>query len=209
MAITYPLSTPTSIGIAQITLSANNVVSTSASPFTSKQQIIKHPSETWSASVTIPTVRKELAEPWISFLVSLQGRYGTFLLGDPTRATPMGTASLGVGTPVVDGIQSAGSSIDIKGLPNNRANYLLAGDYVQFGSSSTATLHKVLTTVNTSSTGTATIDIWPSTRRQLANNEAIVINNAKGRFRLSSNNTPWSINEAGFYNISFDAIEAV
>ena len=209
MTISYPLNTPTDIGIAQITLSANNKVAISESPFTAKQQVVKHPAEFWTASVTIPTVRKELAEPWVSFLLSLGGRQGTFLLGDPNRVTPLGTASVGVGTPVVNGNQAAGNSIAIRGLPLNRSNFLFAGDYIQFGSGDTATLHKVLNTVTTSATGTITVDIWPRTRRQLSDGETVVLTNCKGKFRLSSNTTPWSINEASFYQISFDANEAI
>lgn len=209
MAITYPLNTPTSIGIAQITLSANNKVAISESPFTAKQQVVKHPAEFWTASVTIPTVRKELAEPWVSFLLSLGGRQGTFLLGDPNRVNPLGAASQDEGTPVVDGTQAAGSSVDLGGLPLSVAGFLVAGDYIQFGSGDTATLHKVLTTVDTSGTGTTTVEIWPRTRRQLTDGEAVVFTNAKGKFRLSSNTTPWSIDERSSYQISFDANEAI
>ena len=42
MAISYPLTTPTTIGIEQIELRAVNSVITSESPFTYKQQVISH-----------------------------------------------------------------------------------------------------------------------------------------------------------------------
>ena len=63
MAITYPLSTPTTIGIAQIELRAANTTSTSASPFTYKQQVISYGGQQWSASVSIPSVRRDLVSP--------------------------------------------------------------------------------------------------------------------------------------------------
>ena len=93
MAIAYPLSIPTAIGIEQIELRANNVVAVSESPFTFVQQTVVHSGQRWEASVTIPPVRRDLAEPWIAFLLSLQGRRGTFLLGDPNMATPRGSAA--------------------------------------------------------------------------------------------------------------------
>ena len=54
MALTYPLSTPTTIGIESIELRAVNAVATSQSPFTYKQQTVVHGGQRWEASVTIP-----------------------------------------------------------------------------------------------------------------------------------------------------------
>ena len=93
MAITYPLSIPTTIGIENIELRAVNAVATSQSPFTYKQQIVQHTGQRWEASITIPPVKRDLAEEWVAFLLSLKGPTGTFLLGDPLGATPRGTAS--------------------------------------------------------------------------------------------------------------------
>lgn len=209
MAISYPLDTPTTIGIESIELRAVNAVATSQSPFTYKQQVISHTGQKWEASVTIPPVRKDLAEPWVSMLTALKGPVGTFLLGDPNMAIPQGTASLGAGTPKVDGTQTPSDTISLKGLPLNRANFLIAGDYVQFGTASTSTLHKVLTTVTTSSAGTVTIDIWPSTKRSLTNDEAVVLSNAKGVFRLATTTASWQINQSSTYGISFDVVEVI
>jgi hypothetical protein len=163
----------------------------------------------WTASVTIPPVHKNLAEPWVSFITSLRGQTGTFLLGDPNMITPQGTASLGEGSPKVNGTQTPSDTINLKGLPLNRTNFLVAGDYVQFGSGATSTLHKVLTTVTTSATGTVSLDIWPGTRRTLVDDEVVVLSNTKGLFRLASNTSSWQINESSIYGISFDALEAL
>jgi len=209
MAISYPIPTPTSIGIESIELRAVNAVATSQSPFTYKQQIISHGGQKWEASVNIPPVHRDLAAPWKSMLVALKGPTGTFLLGDPDYATPQGTASLGAGTPKVNGNQTPSDTINLKGLPLNRANFLIAGDYVQFGSGASSTLHKVLTTVTTSATGTVSLDIWPSTRRTLGDDEAVTLSNAKGVFRLASTTTSWQINQSSTYGISFDAVEAI
>ena len=209
MAISYPLATPTSIGIESIELRAVNAVATSQSPFTFKQQVISHTGQKWEASISIPPVHRGLAEPWVSMLTALNGPTGTFLLGDPNMVIPQGTPSLGAGTPKVSGDQTPSDTIILKGLPLNRTNFLIAGDYVQFGSASSATLHKVLTTVTTSATGTVSLDIWPSTRRTLANDEVVTLNNAKGLFRLASATTSWQINQSSTYGINFDAVEVI
>jgi hypothetical protein len=83
MAISYPLALPTSIGIAEITLSANNAVAISQSPFTFQQQIIRHPGQRWTASVSIPPVRRDLAEPWVAFLTGYEWPRRHLPLGRP------------------------------------------------------------------------------------------------------------------------------
>lgn len=210
MAIAYPLTLPTTIGIEQIELRANNVVAVSESPFTFVQQTVVHQGQRWEASIQIPPVRKDLAEPWVAFLLSLQGRRGTFLLGDPNMAAPRGSAASTPGTPLVDGALSIGDSeITIDGLPASATGYLKAGDYIQLGSAGTSTLHKVLTDVDSDGAGEATVDIWPSVRRVVANNEAVVVSNTKGLFRLAANVSSWSINNSSAYGISFDAVEVI
>ena len=92
MAISYPLATPTTIGIESIELRAVNAVAISQSPFTYQQQVISHGGQKWEASVSIPPVRRDLAAPWKAMLTALKGQTGTFLLGDPDYATPQGTA---------------------------------------------------------------------------------------------------------------------
>jgi hypothetical protein len=102
MAISYPLNTPTTIGFESIELRAVNATITSQSPFSYKQQVISHTGQRWEASISIPSVLRDLAEPWAAFLTALKGQTGTFLLGDPLGATPRGTAGdyiqLGSGT---------------------------------------------------------------------------------------------------------------
>ena len=93
MALTYPLDTPTTIGIESIELRAVNAVAVSQSPFTYKQQTIAHQGQQWQASVNIPSVHRDKAAAWKAMLVGLKGPQGTFLLGDPDYATPQGTVS--------------------------------------------------------------------------------------------------------------------
>ena len=93
MAITYPLNTPTNLGIANIVLSAENAVAISQSPFTFQQQIVAHPGQRWAASVSLPPMKRQDAEYWVAFLLSLKGQVGTFLLGDPNCVDAQGSAT--------------------------------------------------------------------------------------------------------------------
>jgi len=239
MAIIYPLNTPTSIGIEGIELRAVNAVAISQSPFTYKQQVIAYQGQRWEASVNIPSVRRDLAEDWNAFLLSLRGPTGTFLLGDPNAVTPRGaysnytTSEVGgllledgsamllesgdamlwergtVGSLRVDGAGQIGSELNIKDCIANVTGFLKAGDYIQLGSAASSTLHKVLVDVDTDSIGHATLDIWPSINIAPSDNAVVTVTNCKGVFRLSSNVSSWSINNASVYGIQFEAVQAL
>jgi hypothetical protein len=210
MAITYPLSLPTTIGIGEIELRAKNVVGVSQSPFTYKQQVVQHQGQRWEASVSIPPVRKDLAEEWIAFLISLKGPVGTFYLGDPNMATPRGTILSGT-TVTLDSAAAAGDETVAltKGAGPAKSNVFLPGDYLQIGTGSGRTLHKVLNTVDWDANGDGTADIWPHIRGTVSSGTSVVHQSTTGKFRLTSGLTSWSINNASSYGISFDAVEVI
>lgn len=209
MAETYPLTLPTHTGVASIQLMATDVVSASTSPFTLSQQIVRHSGERWSAQIEIPPTKRVDAEYWNSFLLRLRGRFGTFLMGDPSGATARGSASTSAGTPIVNGGSQTGNELNIDGLPTSVTGYLLAGDYIQLGSGSTARLYKVLEDVDTNASGEATLNLWPNLRSSPTDGSAVAVSDAKGMFRLSTNDATWVINREGLYSISFAAVEAL
>lgn len=194
MAISYPLSLPTNIGMASIELRAKNTVAVSSSPFTYKQTVYAYDGQMWEADVTLPPMNRDDAESWIAFLMSLKGRYGTFLLNDPSATTRRGTAN----SATITGYAGDSSvSVDMTGT-------LKAGDYIQLGTASDATLHKVLV----DQSGDGTLEIWPKLRKARSSVSAD-LTSASGVFRLASNETAWSVNDASFYGISFGATEVV
>lgn len=209
MAITYPRPLPTSIGIASITLRAVNQTAMTMSPFTYKQQIHTHVGKRWEAEVQIPPVRADLAEDWIAWLLSLNGMSGSFLMGDPNRTTPRGSAGTTAGTPVVNGANQTGSSLAIDGLPASATGYLKAGDYIQLGSGATATLYKVVVDVDTNSSGEATLDLWPNIVTAPTDGATVVVTDTVGRWRLNSGQQEWSIDNASFYGITFACVQVV
>lgn len=203
---TYPLNLPSHTGIKSIELRAINAVIFEMSPFTFVGQAQASAGQMWQADVTLPPMKRDDAAVWVAWLVSLRGRFGTFLMGDPNGATPRG--SIG-GTPLVNGAGQTGETLLIDGCTANVTNWLKAGDYVQLGSGATATLHKVLANASSNGSGQVTLSLWPHIRSAPADNAAVTVTNAVGRFRLSSNETSWSIDEASIYGISFGAMEVV
>ena len=199
MAISYPLALPTVTRVRSIDLTAINAVAYSQSPFTFAGQAHAYQGQMWQADVSLPPMRRTAAEQWIAFLLSLRGQYGTFLLGDPTCSAIRGTAT----SCSITG--ASGDNTVSATVPSGET--LLAGDYIQLGSASTATLHKVL--VDYTGTGSAAdLEIWPAIRTTHSASSA-TLSNAKGNFRLSTNEQAWSINEASIYGITFGAMEAI
>jgi hypothetical protein len=208
MAITYPLTVPTNIGIANIIIGAENAVGISQSPFTYEQQVVVHPGQRWTASVTLPPMKRQDAEPWIAFLMSLKGPIGTFRLPIPDYPGPRGSANTTPGTPLVNGASQTGSTLNIDGLPINTVGYLLPGDYFKLNTVSPQ-LYKVLSQVDSNASGQATVDIWPNLRTSPADNAVFRLANIEGLFRLKSNIQQWEINNISSYGISFDCVEAL
>lgn len=194
MSISYPLTLPTTVGMSQITLTANNVDALSQSPFTFASQVLQYPGEMWTATVTVAPVKREFAEAWIAFLLSLHGRVGTFLLGDPNGKAPRGTAT----SLTVSGVTGDGT------LTVTMTGTLVAGDYIQIGTGTDATLHKVLV----GRSGSGSLEVWPALRKDRTS-VAATTQNTVGLFRLSTSVASWQIDQLSSYGITFDCMEAL
>lgn len=205
MAITYPVAFP-SIGIKSMNIRASSVVGISQSPFTGQQQVYKHQGQWWEAEITLPPMKRDEAEQVAAFLLKMNGRYGTFTLGDPANTSPRG---VGTGTPVVYGADQTGSELITDGWTADTAGIMKAGDWIQLGSGSATRLYKVLNDVSSDSDGIASLDIWPNLRSSPADNAQITVIAPKGQWRLSSNEIQYSIDEAQFYGITFACVEAL
>jgi len=189
------ISIPTVIGIAQITLRARQTVVTSESPFTYKQQVIRHTGDRWEASVTIPSVQKDLAEPWVAFLLRCKGPVNTFNLGDPNMKTKQGN---------IVGMTITGSAGDDSVTVGATSGDIKAGDYFQVGTGSSAKLYKALNDAG----DTDTLDIFPRLRAN-ASDTSVDLTAPEGTFRLAQPVTEWSINNAGAYGIQFECVEVI
>lgn len=206
MAISYPLSLPNVTSFAQATMTAKSVVGVTKSPFTGAQQVQRHQGQWWEFSCALhPMIRVE-AEKWISFLISLNGMEGTFLLGDPLGATARGVAG---GTPVVKGGSQTGNSLITDGWTTSQTGIMKAGDYFTLGSGASSKLYKILADANSDGSGDATFDIWPRINTAVSDDSALTVSSAKGLFRLSSNEMTFDLNLAQKYGISFSAFGVI
>ena len=206
MTTSYPLDLPTPSGMAAITFTARDAVAYNQSPFTFAGQAQAFDGQLWEATVTLPPLKREDAVKWTSFLMRLRGRLGTFRMGDPLGATPQGSAG---GSPVCAVAGETGEALSVSGATAGQTGWLLAGDYVQIGTSSSAALHQVVEDADTDGSGETTLLLWPYLRTGTTLNETIVTASTKGRWRLATSDRSWSVDNASIYGISFAAVEAI
>jgi len=204
MAITYPLDIPASPAPKAVRFTGQTVVSSSRSPFTGQRQVYVHPANWWQIQVTLPPMKRAAAEPWISFLMALNGMEGTFQMGDPLGKNPRGSAGSN-GSPHIKGAGQQGRAVITDGWTPSK--FVLAlGDWIQIGSG----LYKVVSgNIVSDATGAATFFIWPALKSSPADNTAILYTNTVGVFKLDSNANGWDWTEPQIAaGITFSGSEA-
>lgn len=201
MTITFPLTPPATIAKG-IRFNPITVVAESTSPFTLEQEIFEHLGEIWRITVQLPPMEQAEAEEWVAFGLSLRGRAGTFLLGDPVGQAMRGTVSTNL---LVDGAgQQRSKTVDVKsGTPGQT---ILPGDYIELPNNR---LHKNLTLATIDGGGLATLDIFPRVRDVLSDGATVITSSTAGIWRIDGEVPAWDIREAQIYGISFAAREAI
>lgn len=206
MALSFPLTPPTARGPRSIAIEAFSTVGTTVSPFTGEQQHYVHQGEFWGLQFALGDMNRAEGEEWAAFLTALNGREGTFLMGDPLGASPRGVAT---GTPLVNGAAQIGKTLATDGWTINITGILKAGDWLQLGSGATTRLHKVVQDANSDALGQATLEIWPRLRGSPADNAPIVIANTRGIWRLKENRRQYSMEDVRILGIALGCIEAL
>lgn len=176
-------------------------VAVSESPFTGKQQTQKYDKAQWYAVLTLPPMKRDQAAEWQAFFMKLEGRANTFLLGDPDAKTVMGGAA-----PSSVSVSSAASiGATSVSLTIGSGKKINAGSYIQFGTGSSSRLHMVVD----DNTGNGSVTIQPPLKTALTTSTAVDITEAKGMFRMDSNDLTWSSNELSVYGITFSCSEVL
>jgi hypothetical protein len=206
MPVTFPITAPTDPDAKVTTIQPRSAVAMSESPFSFAQQVQEHQGQQWRMVVQLPTMVRVKASEWVAFLTRLNGRAGTFLYAPPTWRIPQGSD---LGAPVIAGAGQIGTDINTSGWTPNELGVLLRGDFVQFGSSSSARLHMIQDDVDADGGGLATLILWPRVRAARPDLEAIVTTNPVGLWRLATNEMEWNVNDAQHFGIAFPAVEVV
>jgi len=203
----YPLSLPTSP--SNFVTSEWRIIRTVAyteSPFTYGQQEAKYQGSVWQTTVTLPPMNRADAGAWQSFFMQLNGRFGTFLLGDPDAKTIQGGATTVIS---VNGDHSVGAYDVVVDGANTSTVIFKKGDYVQFGSGASSKLHMIVADITSDASGNATLQIEPSLKTALTDDDVITYSNTKAVMRMDANELGWNANNVSLYGISFSCTESL
>jgi len=201
----YPLTLPTATGVITQNFSLTRAVAVTTSPFTFQTQVHQHQGEFWRTVISLPPMLRANANIWLSFLLQLRGRRGTFKIGDQDAKTITGVAT---GTIRVNGASQTGNQVALDGFANSTNNVFKAGDYIQIGSY----LYMVIEDVNSNSSGEANVKIEPALRSSIEtinDDTTVVYSNTTTLMRLDTNELGWQTDKVSKYGISFSASEAL
>lgn len=202
MAISYPLTIPNH-DFASFTMRMKRVVGYNESTFTLEQQVYEHQGARWEAEVTLPPMTHTEARQWQAFFISLKGRRGTFIMGNPLQDDIAGTA-----TAATLNAAAAVRATEITVDGSSDGTTFLAGDYFQIGTGDDSHIHQVVQNA-TFASGSATLTIEPPLRTTYADNTTLDLTYPKGVWRLASNDIEWKISQASIYGFTFACIEAL
>lgn len=154
MALTYPLTPPTALKVANARWTAKSVVAVNASPYTGQQQVLAQTGEWWEVDLEVPVRNRADADALEAFLLSMRGRLGTCYLGDRLRTTPRGTAT---GRTLASAVAANTSSFPIGTAGSGD---FAVGDWIKITGSNQ--IFRVL--AKTSSVAGGTYEVFPKTR---------------------------------------------
>jgi hypothetical protein len=203
MAITYPITLPLKPGPRTFTQSETSFAAMSQSPWSGVQQVQLNQGQLWAFSVDYPPMSEDHAREWSGVLAQLNGRFGTFLFGDPRWKSPRGSWA---GAPVVNGSGQSGQTLAMNGFTVGATGR--AGDYFQHGSGSASRLYKVTQDFVADGAGEAQVEIWPRIRISPTGGDSLTLQSPKGVFRLASPTVARSW-EPFRHGLSFEMIEAL
>jgi len=176
----------------------------SQSIFTGQQFFNEHVGQWWEASLSFPMMTRTQADQWETFLLELRGMKGTFHFGDPFRQTPRGSVT---GSPLVNGANQTGNTLDINGLTASSA-FLLKGDFIEVGSGLSRRIYRLLEDHIASGAGECTLSIFPALHESPADASTVVTSGCKGTFRLAAP-VSFTIQNSLEYGVGFAMREAI
>ena len=155
------------------------------SPLSGDAQTASLPgADRWVVRMEWPALTRDRSMALEAFLASLRGRVNRLVVWNLGRPALRGA---GGGTPVVNGANQTGSTINISGLPNNLTGWARAGDMLGIGGQ----LVMVTASVNSNGSGQAAVSIVPPQRVAPSNGSAIVVAAPTARFVAAEDTVRW------------------
>lgn len=203
---TFPISFPTGIGIKQSSFRLRRTVAVVPSPFSAQQQTHRFTGEWWEGDITFRPMTYAQSAAIKAWLASLQGRFGTFLYGDPDNLA-RGNQGAG-GTILVNGAGQTGNILNVDGMTPSTTR-LVVGDYFSLGTGTAQRLYMATTDLVANGSGAGSFEFEPRLRTSPADNTQLGLTNRFCAVRLADNSAEWSSNQSSVTDISISFVEAL
>lgn len=197
MALTYPLTFPTVNGesiIKSCNLKLVHSAAMTQSATNYKQLITNYTNARWEAEITLRPLDRDEGMAFSAFITALGGVTQTFQFGNPLMVQTGRTAShTGSTTKDVGSTTMLITLGDSNGLP--------AGSHFEVNNELYMTLEDISTSVGN-------VSIAPALKTEVTASQALTIDLPKTSWRLSRNDIGWDMHDSGFYDFTFNCIEA-
>jgi len=192
MAGTYP-TTPEFQAI-NLESRHNNVMSETVS---GRMQVRTLGGQRWSFTAKYNPMTREEFQPVFAFVMSQQGRFGTFTNVPPVIGDASGDVS---GTALVNATTAAGAtSVAMDGITGT----IKAGDFIKFAS------HSKVYMVTADRAGAGSVSIEPPLVSGVTDNEAITYDSVPFLMRLANDVQSYNLASNEYYEYEPDMIEVL
>ena len=169
-----------------------------------KRQVRRRGGQRWAFSVNFPPMTRSEFAPVYAFCISQRGQYETFTFIPPVVSDPQGTAT---GTPVANGVQSAGDNTIVTDGWSNSITCLKAGDFLKFAGHNK--VYMVTSDATSDGSGNSTLTIEPPLLASVADNEALTVSDVPFTVALTSDTQEYAAGAPGIYEFSIELLEVI
>ena len=192
MAGTYP-TTPEFQAI-NLESRHNNVMSETVS---GRMQVRTLGGQRWSFTAKYNPMTRAEFQPVFAFVMSQQGRFGTFTIVPPVIGDASGDVS---GTALVNATTAAGAtSVAMDGITGT----IKAGDFIKFAS------HNKVYMVTADRAGAGSVSIEPPLVSGVTDNESITYDSVPFTMRLANDVQSYNLASNEYYEYELDMIEVL
>lgn len=164
-------------------------------------QTLDRSGEYWQIELRHTALREADRAVAISFLAQLNGAENRFTVHDHSH-TQRGAFG---GTPLINGVDQTGTSVDIDGCSNSITNWIREGDHIGFADR----LYVATADASSDGLGEITVPVRPRIRTAPPDDAVVTTTNPTARFVLENPASLWSNRPGGFIDLVIQAREDV
>lgn len=180
MAIIYPLTFPTAVGVRKLSWGLKSAVGVSVSPYNYADKVVDLGGKLREAVIELPAMTVANAKLLQSFAMKLNGPEGTFYFKDTLGKVPQGNVADSYSGGLVNGADQTGNQLITDGWATGVTNLFKEGDWISIANR----LYSILEDVDSDGSGNATLTVWPDVSSPAENDPIAVGSAAQGIFRL-------------------------